>query len=265
MFKVGVVASSLIMLLCLFSANVQAQARPAGHGYESSCPPCYGGVWAELGNYSPADHAVLFSAYAEQGFPIYKAGTFAVVPYGSFIAGLAPAHVDWNNRVGGSVGVKLTKRFRHGIVEGGVAYAAEDRFKSGQFKAGLTKYVSYWTGWGSYDRRLPGSSWGIAGNYTPVEPGNYILASYAQQGVVAAHVTKRTALVPFIETTFNRDTKGFDWNNRVIYGGGVKLARPTDVALLEVGIAYLRETRFNSSTTYNAVVLFAKVWTGWHR
>jgi len=257
--------AALLGWVFLAVGTANAQAIPAGRGSESNCP-CLGGAWAEIGNYSPAEKTVLFSAYAEQGVSVYRAGSFSITPYVSLAVGSDTAGVDWSNKIGSTVGVRLTKNFRHGIISVGTAYAAEDRFRSGMFKSSMTNYASYWFGWGNYllGNRFPGNSWGIVGNYTPVEHGNYILASYAQQGIVVAR-TRRTALVPFIEGAFNRDTKGFDWNNRVIYGSGVKLARPSKAALIEVGVSFLRETRFNSSTTYNGFTVFVKLWTGWQR
>ena len=53
-------------------------------------------------------------------------------------------------------------------------------------------------------------------------------------------------MVPYVEATIFRDSKGFDWDNRATVGGGVKAIIPRDRYYTEVGVAYLHETRFQS-------------------
>ena len=142
---------------------------------------------------------------------------------------------EWNNKIQPRVGVKVNKYFRKGVVSIGSAYSYEDRFKSFN-SSGLTLYVQDWFGWqpvAEKSSRFPGSSWIEVGNLSPVEKGNILGLGYFSQGVVAKRFSTAT-IVPYVETTIFRDSKGFDWDNRATVGGGVKAIIPREEIYTEV-------------------------------
>ncbi len=128
--------------------------------------------------------------------------------------------------------MKVNKYFRKGVVSVGSAYSYEDRFK-GVNSSGLILYVQDWFGWqpvAEKSSRFPGSSWIEVGNLSPVEKGNILGLGYITQGVVAKRFSRAT-VVPYVEATVFRDSKGFDWDNKATVGGGVKAILPGSARL----------------------------------
>ena len=75
----------------------------------------------------------------------------------------------------------------------------------------------------------------------------------------------RTAtVVPFVEATVFRDSKGFDWDNRATFGGGVKAIIPRDQIYTEVGVAYLHEKRFESGLAAGGLSVFTNFSFNWN-
>ena len=147
----------------------------------------------------------------------------------------------------------------------GTAYAYQDRFDSIKSSA-LMFYAQDWFGWQPVMEkasRFPGSSWAIVGNISPVEHGNLIVQGYVSQGVIAKRFQKAT-LVPFVQTTISRDRDGFDWDNKAIYGGGLKAVVPHGDAYTEFGLAYLREHRFDPDRSAGQVAIFMNFSFGWN-
>ena len=83
------------------------------------------------------------------------------------------------------------------------------------------------------------------------------------QGLVARRFGK-TALVPYVQATFSRDTKGFDWDNKAVYGSGLKFAFTREPAYTEFGVGYLRENRFYSGQSAGTLSIFINFWCGWN-
>lgn len=231
-----------------------------------------GSSWTALGNISPTERGNLIdSSYFEQGVTAYRSKSLSLVPYVSSVWTVDSKGYDWNNRQTAQFGAKLVKNLGGaGIVSLGAAYSREYRWKSGMSASAPIGYASYWFGWNtpsanrsSKKVRFPGSSWGIVGNISPVEKGNVLAALYIQQGVAIAKIN-RVSLVPFGESTLSTDSKGKDWNNRAICGGGLKFVVPASSKVVELGASYLREDRFKSGLVANGFSIFIKLWFGWN-
>ena len=225
-----------------------------------------GSAWSVLGNISPVEKGnIIDASYFEQGVRVYHRKSLSLVPYVSIGLTLDTEKYDWNNRVVGQAGIKLNKTFRSGVISLGSAYAHEYRWQSGMTKGAPIGYANYWFGWQQPGTkiRFPGSSWGIVGNISPVEKGNVIAGSYLQQGIAILN-SHAVSVVPFAEATGYKDSKHYDWNNRIIYGGGVKLLVRSRPGVTEIGTSYSREKRFNSGLTGKCITIFLKLWFGWN-
>jgi hypothetical protein len=188
-----------------------------------------------------------------------------LTPYVSLGLFLDTQRYDWNNKVEPRVGVKLNKFFRNGVVSLGSAYCYEDRFQSVQ-SSDLIFYVQDWFGWQSAaekSSRFPGSSWAAIGNISPVEHGNIIGQGYVSQGAIVKRIGS-TALVPYGDFTFSRDTKGFDWDNKALVGTGVKAIIPHGGLYTEIGAAYLNEHRFQTGHAAGGLAVFMNFSFGWN-
>ena len=101
------------------------------------------------------------------------------------------------------------------------------------------------------------------GKISPVERGDILGQAYFSQGIIAKRFP-RAALVPYGETTFSRDSKGFDWNNKAIYGGGIKAIMPHGALYTELGTAYLHERRFDSGQSAGGLTIFMNMSFDWN-
>jgi hypothetical protein len=262
----------LFALLALIVAPVyllaQAPAVPALQGSVLDSVGLPGEGWSSLGNLSPVEHNNGYSqSYVEQSAAIFanNSGLFTVTPFVSLGLVLDTKGYDWNNKIQPRMGIRANKFFHHGVVSVGSAYSYEERFKSTSSN-GLTLFAQDWFGWQSVfekSSRFPGSSWAAVGTLSPIEHGNIIGQGYASQGVVAKRFG-RTALVPYVETTLSRDSKGFDWENKVTYGSGIKFSIPRNELYTEIGACYLHETRFESGQSAGGVTLYMNFSFSWN-
>jgi len=130
----------------------------------------------------------------------------------------------------------------------------------------MTLFAQDWFGWqpvAEKSSRFPGSSWMEVGNLSPVEKGNILALAYITQGVVAKRLSRAT-IVPYLEATIYRDSKGFDWDNKASAGVGVKAIIPRDQIYTEVGVAYLHENRFHSGQSAGGVSVFTNFSFNWN-
>jgi hypothetical protein len=250
------------------SCAAQSGAAPALQGTVLDGTGLPGQAWTSLGNLSPIEHNNGYSqSYIEQGAAVFasNSGSVTLTPYFSLGVLLDTKGYPWNNKVEPRFGVKLNKAFRSGVVSLGSAYAYEDRFNS-VVNSGLVLYAQDWFGWQSLANkanRFPGSSWATIGNISPVEHGNIIGQAYVSQGIAAKRFTRAT-LVPYGEMTFSRDSKHFDWDNKVLSGAGVKAVFPHGNLYTEIGAAYLHEHRFESGRSAGGLALFMNASFGWN-
>jgi hypothetical protein len=256
------------LLLVAAISSAQQTAAPAVQGTIVDGIGLPGQAWTSLGNVSPIEHNDVYSqSYFEQGATVWasNSGTMTVTPYASLGLLFDTSGYDWNNSIQPAAGLKLNKFFRNGVVSFGSAYTYQDRFGSIHSSA-LMYYAQDWFGWQPVTEkasRFPGSTWAIVGNVSPVEHGNLIAQGFVSQGVVAKRF-KAATLVPFAQTTISRDTEGFDWDNKAIYGGGLKTVVPRGDVYTEFGLAYLREHRFDPDRSAGQVAIFMNFSFGWN-
>jgi hypothetical protein len=224
--------------------------------------------WTSVGNLSPIERNNFYvQSYAEQSAAVFAtySGSITVTPFVGLGLVLDTKGYDWNNKIQPKVGVKANKYFRKGVVSIGSAYSYEDRF-NGFRSSGLTIFAQDWFGWqpvAEKSSRFPGSSWMEVGNLSPVETGNIIGLGYVTQGVVAKRFSRAT-LVPYVEATIFRDSKGFDWENKATCGSGVKAVFPHGGVYTEVGAAYLHENRFQSGQSAGGLSVFTNFSFNWN-
>jgi len=249
-------------------ALAQQSAAPALQGNIVDGLGLPGQAWTTIGNLSPIEHNNGYvQSYFEQNTTVFasNARPVTVTPYMSVGLVFDTKGYNWNNKIEPRFGVKLNKFFRNGVVSFGSAYAYEDRFKSLK-SSGLILYVQDWFGWqpvAERASRFPGSSWAAVGKISPVERGDILGQAYFSQGIIAKRFS-RAALVPYGETTFSRDSKGFDWNNKAVYGGGIKAIMPRGELYTELGAAYLHESRFDSGRSAGGLTIFMNMSFDWN-
>lgn len=223
-----------------------------------------GSFWNVTGNVSPAEGSNVISAsYVEQGIVAARTETLSFIPYVSFAPTFDSKGYDWNNRVLSTIGGKIVKRFDNGMVSlsGGMAHDYHQR--SGKSASAPFLRADYWVGWSGQSEQFPGSSWGMIGTVSPSERNNIIATAYIQQGVVAGR-WHGAAVVPFVEATVMRDTSGYDWNNRNMYGAGLKIVSPNPSCGCEFGVMYQNERRTQSGASSDGISVFVKFWFGWN-
>ena len=258
----------LTILALAAAAPAQQSAAPAVQGAVIDSIGLPGQGWTSLGNFSPIEHNNIYSqSYLEQDAAVFATGSggITVTPYAALSLLFDTDGHPWNNSVAPSAGLKLNKFFRNGIVSIGTAYAYQYRFES-ERSSTVMFFAQDWFGWQPVTEkasRFPGSTWAILGNISPVEHGNLIAQGFLSQGVIAKRF-KAATLVPFAQTTLSRDTQRFDWDNKAIYGGGLKTVVPHGETYTEFGLAYLREHRFDPQRSAGQVTLFMNVSFGWN-
>jgi len=261
--------STLFGVLVLATlACAQDAAAPALQGSVIDAVGLPGQTWTSIGNLSPIERGNNYvQSYVEQDAALFatNSGSITLTPYVSLGMVLDTKGYDWNNKVEPRIGMKLNKVFRNGVVSIGSAYSYEDRFNSLQ-SSGLVLYAQDWFGWqpvAEKAKRFPGSTWAIVGTLSPVEHGNIITQGFVSQGVVAKRFSKM-ALVPFGQLTLSRDTQGFDWENKALYGSGLKIVIPRDEVYTEIGTVYLHERRFQSGQSAGGLTVFANFSFSWN-
>jgi hypothetical protein len=109
---------------------------------------------------------------------------------------------------------------------------------------------------------FPGSAWSVLGNVSPVEKGNLISSSYVEQGI-NIFTKDFFSVIPYVSLSPTFDTKGYDWNNRLVSNVGLKLAKRFDNGMVSVSGGYANETRFKSGDSDGAPFVRADTWFGW--
>jgi len=259
----------MFAMLALTAFSVaQDGAKSALEGSMVDAVGLPGQGWTSLGNLSPIEHNNFYTqSYFEQSAAVFStySGSISVTPFVGVGLVLDTKGYDWNNKILPRAGLKANKYFRRGVVSIGSAYSYEDRFKTFT-SSGLTVFVQDWFGWqpvAEKSSRFPGSTWMEIGNLSPVEKGNILGLGYISQGVIAKKF-RTAALVPYVEATVFRDSKGFDWDNRATVGGGVKVIIPREMIYTELGVAYLHENRFESGLSAGGLSVFTNFSFNWN-
>jgi len=116
----------------------------------------------------------------------------------------------------------------------------------------------------------PGSAWvNVTGPGVGAESGNWVTSGKIQQGIDWTDIGgwKLNTAVAVAGTV---DTKGYDWNNKVVPSVSAALRKDMNGAMFEVGVQVVHEERFGrvyvadkrSATGFQA---FANYWVGWGR
>ena len=265
----GTTAVVLLALLCLIP-HAQAQAIPphAEQGSILDAVGLPGQMWMANGTYSPVEKNNVISQWDIQQSAVVYSGwsnSLTVGPYIEFSGVIDSADFTYDNQIQPSIGIKVSKLFRFGIISAGTAYAYQDRFGS-TTASGRTDFVSDWFGWQSIanpKNRFPGSSWASVGHNSPVEHGDLIEQGYATQGYVLRRF-RRGAIISYAEITLGHDSQGYDWENRYISGAGIKVAVPVGEMYTDFGVGIMHESRFNSGLTANGLKVFMNTSYAWH-
>jgi hypothetical protein len=270
----GAIAFGVLMLVGI--KPVQAQQGPpyAVKGSVLDAIALPGQMWITAGSASPIEKGnLLTQAFIEQDASVFATwnNSLWITPYVS--AGLAfdAQGYSWNNKIDPAVGIKLNRSFRTGVISAGIAYTYENRFRNQEgatFRptAGVKDFVQDWFAWDVASQqkgRFPGETWAIVGHLSPVEHGNLIEEAYITQGYVVKRFRK-SVVIPYGEVTVGHDSQGFDWENKVIPGGGVKVGVSKGEAYSEIGLGYLRETRVTTGETANGMKVFISTSYSWN-
>ncbi len=103
----------------------------------------------------------------------------------------------------------------------------------------------------------PGTFWTTNGTISPVEKGNMVSMSHIEQGIA------KSGAELFAQSTVETDSKGFDWNRRMINGVGVRFTQSIGSGMVRVGMSYLSERRFVNPQTTNGLSFTVDAWFGW--
>jgi hypothetical protein len=237
-----------------------------------SLPPTFypGNTWGLIGAVSPMErNNILSQFHLEQGFTAFKIQSYYLIPGIAVDLGRDSMGYDWNNKVMLSAGPRLVRVFPKGIVRVGALYGFEQRPTSGNSGSQIIGSLDYWFGWGrpsadpNKSSLFPGSTWGIIGNTSPFERGNTIAFADFTQGI---NIFQRgnLSVIPFVKLQSGADSKGYDWNNKVLFGSGVKLVHSRKSGTIDLALHYLSEKRLKNSSGADMLSLSGSYWFGWN-
>jgi len=110
---------------------------------------------------------------------------------------------------------------------------------------------------------LPGQGWTSIGNQSPIEHNNFYFQSYVEQSAaVYSTFSGSVTVTPFVGMGLVLDTKGYEWNNKVLPRIGVKANKYFRKGVVSVGSAYAYEDRFKSFNS-SGMTVFVQDWFGW--
>jgi hypothetical protein len=110
---------------------------------------------------------------------------------------------------------------------------------------------------------LPGQGWTSVGNQSPIEHNNFYFQSYIEQSAaVYSTYSGSVTVTPFVGMGLVLDTKGYEWNNKVLPRIGVKANKYFRKGVVSVGSAYAYEDRFKSFNS-SGLTVFVQDWFGW--
>lgn len=215
-----------------------------------------GSVWGSIQSSPVEDDNVIGTLYGEKSYQVWKKDQLSLSPFVSGTLVTDTKGYDWNNKVAVRIGGKLNYELGAGVLTLRAGAAHEHLYKADRSYTAPFLSAEYWVGWG-YGTSTPGSSWGVLGNISPSEKGNVIAMAHVEQGFLAFNAGGGR-VTPFVDLTIARDTKDFDWNNKEVYGLGVKYLYPVGKGSFNVGVKAQREVR--STRSGSGLVLFADFW-----
>jgi LysM repeat protein len=114
-----------------------------------------------------------------------------------------------------------------------------------------------------YPTTLPGNTWFVFGNLSPIEEGNRLAYAHFEQGITLWR-NGQNSIVPYISVDTSGDSEGYDWNNKAVLTAGVKYIRGIPRGVIQIGGGWSHEERYRSSFNASQVVGFGSYWLGWH-
>lgn len=223
----------------------------------SSAALAEGSTWGSLQNSPVEDNNVIGTVYAEKSWPLYRRDQLKLSPFVDGTVVFDSKGYDWNNKLTARAGGKLNYTVGSaGVLTLRAGLAYEHLFKPGDSYSEPFLAGEYWFGWGS-GTSAPGSSWGVVGNVSPSEKGNVIAIVHVEQGFLA-RTAGQGKIIPFADLTVARDSKDLAWNNKEVYGLGVKYAHPVRLGAVNIGAKFQHENRASGSD--NGVVVFLTYW-----
>jgi len=116
--------------------------------------------------------------------------------------------------------------------------------------------------------RFPGSIWAefrYPNSPQPEDKDNWMVGGRIEQGIDWFTLGNGLTLNTFAELEYGHDKVGFDWNNKVAPGAGIKLKIPiTYNGLIQLGFKYVSEYRWKSDRQNSVFMVFANWWFGWN-
>jgi opacity protein-like surface antigen len=106
---------------------------------------------------------------------------------------------------------------------------------------------------------FPGSAWSSTGTSSNVERGNVISMNHIEQGIAIRGAEA------FGLATYQVDKKGYDWNNREIYGVGARFTQTIKSGMVRVGAIYSQERRRKTDLRESGLQLVVESYFGWGR
>lgn len=115
----------------------------------------------------------------------------------------------------------------------------------------------------------PGQAWvNVTGPHVGgEEEGNWIATGKIQQGVDWTELNG-WRLNTAVSVTASIDTKGFEWNNRLMPAVSASVRKNTEAGQFELGVQLVHEKHFGKKYVTEkreatGVQLFANYWVGW--
>jgi hypothetical protein len=118
----------------------------------------------------------------------------------------------------------------------------------------------------------PGSNWSnITFNSDPVADKahtNTLLQGNVEQGIVWRTFDNGWRLNTYAAMGYSVDNRGYSYNNKVTPTLGVKLQRPWENGIIDIGVQAVYQNTFRGlpsgvSNSASSVQLYVQYWTGW--
>jgi hypothetical protein len=240
-----------------------------------------GSIWDSFGR-SPIERGNQVNYFhIDQGIVLGQVGGMDLTPFVAFDATRDSQGFAWNNKTRSQAGLKLVKTFGKGVVDFGGAYAVEKRQEvrnvPAETKSAWIGFTTGWFGWDEPTRKEgeglfashPGTAQWYAGNISPFEYRNLIAVGRVEQGVAVAKAVG-VSFVPLVWGQAGFDSQNKPWNNRYIYGGGLKVALPWSRGVGDVQGGYeCARTHDNHGVPIGSSMcgptVKVDIWTGWRK
>ena len=115
---------------------------------------------------------------------------------------------------------------------------------------------------------LPGVFGSTNGNLSAYEKGNTVSDNYFEQRAVLFSLWRNSLTVtPYLTAEFLLDSSGYNWNNKVVPGMGIRLNKRIRNGVVSAGVAYVYEDRFRNVENFKPTAGrtdYITQWFGWN-